>query len=96
MTRPVLRRLDPAIVGVQLCPSCRVRAVKLPGLIHPLCLNCFAAERLPYERQAGVSQRYLTACIAGPECPACGSARVDADGALWWCESCGIRTRVAA
>ncbi|MGP4113865.1 hypothetical protein ACTWP5_23515 [Streptomyces sp. 4N509B] len=96
MTRPVvLRRLDPSIVGAEPCPSCRVRVVKLPGLTHPLCLHCFAAERLPYERQSAAATLYVTACVAGPQCPACGSTRVDADGALWWCEGCGLCTRVA-
>jgi hypothetical protein len=92
----VLRRLDPAIVGVEECLACQSRPVKLPGLIRPLCLHCFAAERLTYERQSGTSQRYLTACVAGPECPGCGGTEVDADGALWWCDGCGLCTRVAS
>ncbi len=96
MTRPVVRRLDPEIVGVQPCPACHQRPVKLPGLTQALCLHCFAAERLTYERQAAGSPRYVTASIAGPDCPACGSTDVDADGALWWCEACGACTRVAS
>ncbi|MBL1067500.1 hypothetical protein [Streptomyces sp. 7-21] len=93
--RSAQHRLDPVTVGVDPCLACRVRPVKLPGLAQPLCLVCFAAERQAAERQAAASPRYVTACVAGPECLGCGSGDVNANGALWWCNSCGMCTRVA-
>jgi hypothetical protein len=77
------------------CPGCHLRPAKLPGLTEPLCLTCFAAERLLFERKAAAStQSYVTACIADARCPGCDGTNVDASGALWWCNDCGICTRV--
>lgn len=94
--RAVRQRLNPLIVGVEPCLVCQAQPVKLPGRIQPLCLACYSAERQMVERHAAGAPRYVSACVAGPDCPGCGSGDVDADGALWWCNACGICTRVGS
>ncbi|MFI9719843.1 hypothetical protein ACIHFE_09340 [Streptomyces sp. NPDC052396] len=96
LPEPFPARLQPEEVplGTALCPRCHERPIKLAGLDVWLCIACYALEQQHGPRPATQSRSYLPANFATPECLACGSREVDADGRLWWCTSCRLCTRV--
>ncbi|WKK24147.1 hypothetical protein QZH56_36850 [Streptomyces olivoreticuli] len=81
-------------LGMDLCPRCDKRPIKLAGTTVWLCIHCYADEKQLQARRAAASQSFVAANFATPVCMACESNDVDADGYRWWCRNCRAVSRV--